>query len=115
MAGVYVNRLNKDMLLQADPTVKYALKDFFLRRIKGVHLQVVSPYNTYKVKGLPPSPICLPSVASMNAVLNYEHHDFLFFCAKEDFSGYHNFAINEKQHEINRQLYIAELNKRGID
>ncbi|MDR0789867.1 MAG: endolytic transglycosylase MltG [Bacteroidales bacterium] len=115
VAGVYVNRLHKDMLLQADPTVKYALKNFSLRRIKGEHLQVVSPYNTYKVKGLPPSPICLPSMSSINAVLNYEHHDFLFFCAKEDFSGYHNFAANDKQHAINRQLYIRELNKRGIN
>ena len=115
MAGVYINRLNKGMRLQADPTVKYALKNFALRRIKGEHLKVESPYNTYKVKGLPPSPICLPSMASINAVLNYERHDFLFFCAREDFSGYHNFAVNDRQHAANRDLYIGELNKRGIN
>ncbi|MDR1006868.1 MAG: endolytic transglycosylase MltG [Bacteroidales bacterium] len=114
MAGVYINRLNKDMLLQADPTVKYALKNFMLKRIKGEHLKVSSPYNTYINKGLPPTPICLPSLASINAVLNYVKHDYLFFCAKEDFSGYHNFATNANQHELNRRLYIRELNKRGI-
>lgn len=114
MAGVYLNRLRKGMLLQACPTVKFAVGDFTLRRILGVHLQTDSPYNTYKYAGLPPGPIRIPSIAGIDAVLNYVQHDYLFFCAKEDFSGTHNFASTLKEHEENGRRYRAELNRRGI-
>ncbi|MDR1846858.1 MAG: endolytic transglycosylase MltG [Bacteroidales bacterium] len=115
IAGVYINRLNKGMPLQADPTIKYALKNFELKRITGEHLKVSSPYNTYRTQGLPPSPICIPSMSSLNAVLNYEKHNFLFFCAREDFSGFHNFASNAKEHFANSRKYHQELNKRNIN
>jgi UPF0755 protein len=115
IAGVYVNRLNKKMLLQADPTIKYALKNFEIKRIKGEHLQVVSPYNTYKVKGLPPTPVCIPSMFSINAVINYKKHNFLFFCAREDFSGFHNFAETAQQHLTNSNKYHKALNEKGIN
>lgn len=114
IAGVYVNRLNKGMLLQADPTVKYAVGDFSLKRIRYKHLQTDSPYNTYMYKGLPPSAICLPTLASIEAVLNYERHDYLFFCAREDFSGYHNFACTPGEHYVNAGRYTAALNRLGI-
>ena len=114
VAGVYINRLHKGMLLQADPTVKYATGDFKLRRILHKHLKIDSPYNTYKYKGLPPTPICMPSKAAIDAVLNYSKHKYLYFCAREDFSGYHNFAETYAQHRRNARRYSAELNRRGI-
>lgn len=114
MAGVYLNRLRKGMPLQACPTIKFALGDFTLRRILGTHLRTESPYNTYKYAGLPPGPIRIPSIAGIDAVLNYARHDYLFFCAKEDFSGTHNFAATLKEHEANGRRYRAELNRRGI-
>lgn len=114
IAGVYLNRLRKDMLLQADPTVKFAVGDFTIRRVMYKHLQTDSPYNTYMYKGLPPSPICLPEQSSIRAVLNYQKHDFIFFCAKEDFSGYHNFARTPDEHYANANRYQAALNKAGI-
>lgn len=114
IAGVYINRLNKDMLLQADPTVKYAVGDFTIKRVMYKHLQTESPYNTYLHKGLPPTAICLPTLSSINAVLNYQKHNYLFFCAKEDFSGYHNFATNGKQHHINAEKYRQALNRAKI-
>ena len=92
VAGMYLNRLHRGMKLQADPTVKYALGDFSLRRILHKHLAADSPYNTYRYAGLPPGPICIPSLASIEAVLRYERHNYIFMCAKEDFSGSHNFA-----------------------
>ena len=114
IAGVYVNRLKKDMLLQADPTVKYAVGDFTIKRVMYKHLQTDSPYNTYMYKGLPPTAICLPNVSSLKAVLNYEKHDYIFFCAKEDFSGYHNFARTPNEHYRNAERYKNELNRLGI-
>ncbi len=114
VAGVYINRLKKNMPLQADPTIKFALGDFTIRRVLKKHLKIDSPYNTYKYTGLPPGPICLPSISSIDAVLNYEDHNYIFFCAKEDFSGYHNFAKTLSQHNINARRYQQELNKRKI-
>lgn len=114
IAGVYINRLKKSMLLQADPTVKFALGDFSIRRVLNKHKEVDSPYNTYMYKGLPPGPIALPEIHYMDAVLNYESHDYLYFCARDDFSGYHSFATNYRQHRLNAKKYWAALNKRGI-
>ena len=114
IAGVYINRLKKDMLLQADPTVKYAVGDFTIKRVMYKHLQTESPYNTYLNKGLPPTAICLPNISSLKAVLNYQKHNYMFFCAKEDFSGYHNFATTPNEHYRNAEKYKNALNKLGI-
>ncbi|MDR0421148.1 MAG: endolytic transglycosylase MltG [Prevotellaceae bacterium] len=114
IAGVYINRINAGMLLQADPTVKFALGDFSIRRILIRHTAYDSPYNTYKYKGLPPSPICMPSIAAIDAVLNYEHHDYYYFCAKDDFSGKHNFAKTLSQHNQNARAYQRALNSRNV-
>ena len=114
VAGVYLNRLERGMLLQADPTVVYANGDFGIKRVLNVHLAKDSPYNTYKYAGLPPGPINLPSIASIDAVLNPEEHKYLYFCAKEDFSGYHAFATNERNHILNARRYQAALNRSGI-
>jgi UPF0755 protein len=114
VAGLYINRLKKGMLLQADPTVKFSLKEFGLRRILFKHLEVDSPYNTYKYAGLPPGPIRIPSIAGIESVLNYAHHNYLYMCAKEDFSGTHNFAVTSAQHAANARKYQQALNRRGI-
>lgn len=114
VAGVYLNRLEKGMLLQADPTVIFALQDFTIKRVLNKHLEFDSPYNTYKYPKLPPGPINVPNASSINAVLNYEKHDYIFFCAKEDFSGYHNFAKTSAQHSRNAAKYRRALNNRGI-
>ena len=107
IASVYLNRLQKGMTLSADPTVKYALRDFGLKRIRFKHIDAAgsSPYNTYKQKGLPPGPICTPSIKTIDAVLNAEKTDYLFFCARADFSGYHAFASNEKDHMQNAKAF----------
>lgn len=114
IAGVYVNRLRRGMLLQADPTVKYAVGDFTIKRVMYKHLQTDSPYNTYMYKGLPPTAICLPEQSSLNAVLGYAEHNYVFFCAKDDFSGYHNFAETSAEHYANADRYRAALNREGI-
>lgn len=114
IAGVYINRLKKGMLLQADPTVIYANGNFEIHRVTKVMTQIDSPYNTYRNTGLPPGPICIPAISTIDAVLNYEHHDYIYFCAKEDFSGYHNFAKTLSQHNVNAKKYQKALNKRKI-
>lgn len=111
IAGVYMNRLKKGMLLQADPTVIYATGDFSIKRVLKKHLETDSPYNTYKYTGLPPGPICIPSVSSIEAVIDHDKHNYIYFCAKEDFSGYHNFAETFAQHNINAKKYQRALNK----
>ncbi|MCY1720846.1 endolytic transglycosylase MltG [Prolixibacteraceae bacterium Z1-6] len=114
VAGLYVNRLKRGILLQADPTVKYAVGDFSIKRVLNKHLEVESPYNTYKFVGLPPGPICFPDISSIEAVLNYENHKYLYMCAKEDFSGYHNFAKSLREHNKNAESYRKALNDRKI-
>ena len=114
IAGVYINRLKRGWLLQADPTVKYALGNFQIKRILTKYLMVDSPYNTYKYTGLPPGPINFPDIASVDAVLNAEHHNYMYFCAKEDFSGYHNFAQSLAEHNRNAAKYQNALNKNKI-
>ena len=114
IAGLYINRLHKNMLLQSDPTVKFALKDFAARRIYNSMLAVDDPYNTYKYAGLPPGPIKIPMKEDLEAVLNYQHHDYIYMCAKETFDGTHNFAKTIGEHNANAQRYWRALNERGI-
>ncbi len=114
IAGMYYNRLKSGMPLQADPTVKFAWKDFGLRRIYRKHLGINSPYNTYRNTGLPPGPIKIASVKGIDAVLNHTPHDYLYMCAKEDFSGTHNFARTYSEHLANAAKYSKALNERGI-
>ena len=114
VAGLYINRLKRGMLLQADPTVKFSLQEFGLKRILFKHLEVDSPYNTYKYAGLPPGPIRVPSYQGLESVLNYTKHNYIYMCAKEDFSGTHNFAITSAQHAANARKYQQALNRKGI-
>ena len=114
VAGVYMNRLNRRIKLDADPTLKFALGDFSIKRVLNKHKRIDSPYNTYKYRGLPPGPIRQASVSGLNAVLNYEKHRYIYFCANPDFSGYHIFARTLRQHNRNADKYRNELNRRGI-
>ena len=114
IAGLYLNRLHKGMLLQADPTVKFAVGDFSLRRILGKHLQKESPYNTYLNIGLPPGPIRIASIKGLDAVLNHREHNYLYMCAKADFSGTHEYASTFSEHQKNARNYIRALNARNI-
>jgi UPF0755 protein len=114
VASVYLNRLDKGMKLQADPTVVYAIGDFSIRRVLKTYLDYDSPYNTYRYAGLPPGPICTPEIHAIDAVLNAPDNDLIYFCAKEDFSGRHNFASNAKDHERNAVAYRKALSKRKI-
>jgi len=114
VAGLYLNRLKKGMKLQSDPTVIFAIGDFSIRRVLKKDLKYDSPYNTYKNKGLPIGPISLPSIQAIDAVLNYQKHEYLFMCAKEDFSGYHNFAKSVRQHNLNAAKYRKALNNKNI-
>ena len=114
IAGVYMNRLRTGMPLQADPTLKFAANDFTLRRILNVHKEADSPYNTYRYAGLPPGPIAMPSVAAIDAVLNFEEHSYYYFCAREDFSGYHAFSRTLAEHNRQAASYHAALNRLGI-
>lgn len=114
IAGLYLNRLHRGILLQADPTVIFANNDFTVKRVTAALLGVNSPYNTYKNKGLPPGPIMMPSIHAIEAVLNPDKNNYLYMCAKEDFSGYHNFAATVSEHELNAKKYREALNKRKI-
>ncbi len=114
VAGLYLNRIRQGILLQADPTVKFAVGDWSLRRVLHVHLQAENPYNTYRYKGLTPGPLRIPSTVGIDAVLNAVKHDYVYMCAKEDFSGTHNFAVTYNEHLKNARKYTNALNARGI-
>jgi len=114
VAGVYVNRLKRGIPLQADPTVIFAVGDFSIKRVLNKHLAIDSPYNTYKYAGLPPGPILIPPSNYVDAVLNYSKHDYLYFVAKEDFSGESYFAKSLTQHNIYAARFRRALNERGI-
>ena len=114
IARLYLNRISKNMPLQADPTVVFALGDFSIRRVTGTHLKVDSPYNTYTHRGLPPGPIRMVERAQLDAVLDAPAHDYLYMCAKPDFSGYHNFAKDYQRHRLNAALYYRALEARGL-
>lgn len=121
VAGMYINRLKlrsaeypNGMPLQADPTIKYAWRQFDLKRIYNKLLNIDSPFNTYRNVGLPPGPIRIPSVAGIDAVLNYTRHQFIYMCANADFSGTHQFAATYSEHLQNARAYAEALNKRGI-
>ena len=114
VAGLYLNRLEKGIKLESDPTVIFAIGDFSIKRVLNKDLKIDSPYNTYKNKGLPPGPICIPSIQAIDAVLNHEKHDYIFMCAKDDFSGYHNFSKTYVGHLNNARKYRKALNERGV-
>ena len=109
IAGLYINRLKRGIPLQADPTLIFATGDFTIKRVLNVHKKVDSPYNTYRNKGLPPGPIRMPSIRSLEAVLNYDNNDYIYMCAKEDFTGYHNFTSSLSVHNANARRYQNQL------
>jgi UPF0755 protein len=115
VAGLYINRLKRNIPLQADPTVKFALGDFARKRILLADLEVESPYNTYKKTGLPPGPIRIATIAGIESVPNYARHNYIYMCAKEDFSGTHNFATTLSEHNANARRYQEALNKLNIN
>lgn len=114
VAGLYLNRLKRGIPLQADPTIKFAVNDFSIRRVLNTHLEMDSPYNTYKFAGLPPGPINFPEISTIDAVLNFQKHNYLYMCAKGDFSGYHNFARTLAEHNRNAESYRAALDANKI-
>ena len=114
IAGVYLNRLKIGMRLEADPTVKFAMNDPGIKRILYKHLKVDSPYNTYRIYGLPPGPITIPSVAGIDAVLNYQKHNYLYFCANEKLDGTHKFARTLSEHNRNARAYQAAISKHRL-
>ena len=114
VAGLYINRLRQGIKLESDPTVIFAVGDFSIRRVLNKDLKIESPYNTYKYKGLPPGPISIPSIQAIDAVLNFQTHDYIFMCAKHDFSGYHNFSRTYFGHLRNARRYRKALSERGI-
>ena len=114
IAGVYINRLKRGMPLQADPTLKYAAGDPTIRRVLDKHKSIESPYNTYKYVGLPPTPIAMPDMAAIEGVLNYEKHDYLYFCARAEMDGRHNFARTLAEHNKNAKEYHRALDRLKI-
>lgn len=114
IAGLYLNRLHKGIKLESDPTVIFATHDFTIHRVLNKYLSINSPYNTYQHTGLPPGPIMMPSVNAVKAVLNYKQSNYIYMCAKEDFSGYHNFTDNVAQHKINARKFQQALDARNI-
>ncbi len=114
VAGVYMNRYNRNWKLEADPTLIYAVGDFTIKRVLNVHKEIDSPYNTYMYGGLPPGPISIPSITALESVINYEKHDYMFFCARADFSGYHAFARTYPEHLANARKFQRELDRRNI-
>ena len=115
IAGVYINRVQKNMPLQADPTLLYAIGDFNRQRVLNDDKDINSPYNTYKNKGLPPGPICLPYTQAIDAVLNYKRHNFIFFCAKPALNGYSDYSETYDKHRKFAEAYQKEMNRRGIN
>ena len=111
---LYINRFKAGMRLQADPTVKYAIGDFSIKRLTNAMLQTQSPYNTYRVNGLPPGPIRLPEKSTIDAILNSKPHNYMYMCARPDFSGYHDFTTSYQEHLANAHKYQQELNKKHI-
>jgi len=114
IAGLYLNRLKQGMKLQADPTVVFGIKDFTIRRVLNKHLAVDTPYNTYMHAGLPPGPICMPNVTTIDKTLSAAKHNLIYMCAKPGYAGAHNFASNDIEHARNARIYHAWLNKEGI-